>query len=107
MPASIAGTKMSVRFASNASEVMAGPGQNPDSPPANAEDRRTENHSSINFLQRREEKALSQEGPWPAQDEPVTGECHHDGPQHHKDEARIESAGEIEKVEDLGRIGHA
>ena len=107
MPISIAGTKTSVPLASSGSEVTAGPGQNPDRPQPMPNSPAPMMNSRVDILRCRQREPLGQDGSRPLEGEPVTEEGHGNRADHHEDEARIERAGEVEKILHLRGIGHA
>ena len=90
---SIAGTKMSVPFASNKNEVDCRTGAESRQAPADTEQGRTEHHLPIDILRNWKRKPLDQNRSWPSEGDAVTEEGYHDRAEHHANQARIEAAG--------------
>ena len=100
----MAGTKASVPLARSGSEVMAGPGQNPERPQPTPN---KPNKPGIDILSGWQEKPRRQHGFWPAEDKPVADEGHQDRARHHENKAGIQGAERIEKILDLRRVRHS
>ena len=107
MPSSIDGVNHSAARTPAASDATAGPGQYPDSPPADSEQRRTGEEAAIDPDRRRRRKRGRESWPHEPPRQRQRGGIDRDAAEHHERQARVPRTADVEKAEHLAGLGHA
>lgn len=106
MPSSMAATKTAAFASREPRDTSAGPGQKPASP-ADAEDEAAADETPVDVAPLRQMQRAAEERARAPAGEAESEEADEDRSGHDECERGVPAAGEIEKADHFGRVGHA